>query len=229
MKPLIAVLAGLAAILLVPATATAEVEGWHHHRAETANGVKLYLTPQIGCGFGFGGATESTKETEEAEQAAKEGEDKIEPSGTVEGPFWNIRAILRWPGHSKTLKVTAGCNIETIVAIYAGPGWEAELKGGEGPLIVKLEVTSHKPTVGYHIKVEWVGGGSLPGGTLGYLESADVALHSEYTRARRIDESEDAFVNYCIDKHHEITSIDHRLGCWTEPGRYVTAKVQWAH
>jgi hypothetical protein len=61
-----------------------------------------------------------------------------------------------------------------------------------------------------------------------YVESGHVVLSSTYWPATRIWQGEDAFVNYCIDKLKEITSINHRLGCYEPPVRSVTAKVIWA-
>ncbi len=90
-----------------------------------------------------------------------------------------------------------------------------------GPALLAT-VSSHRHKARYTIFFQFTANGA-------YVESGHVLLKSTYWPATRIWQGEDAFVNYCIDKHHEITSINHRLGCYEPPLRSVTAKVVWAH
>jgi hypothetical protein len=101
-------------------------------------------------------------------------------------------------------------------------GSEAGLQMEErGPALLAL-INSHHHKTHYVIFFSFAVNGV-------YAESGFVTISSTYWPATRIWEGEDAFVNYCIDKDHEITSINHRLGCYEPSLRSIISKVTWAH
>lgn len=225
-------LASLAAAVVMLSTAPGAFAEWHRTSEETANGVKLSLSPAIPCNNILESEL-SPAELAESEHEATNGEAKIEETALgpeYEGVFWRLRAVIRQGHLRRVLTQGAGCALLPAFHSFGlAPGWEAQLEGLTGKPTLLVNVTSHRSEITYRLSVEMTAEGTLPGSAHsgGVIGDASVSLHSEYTPATRVWEGTDEYVNYCIDRNKEITSIGLRLGCWKPPVHVVLSHVHW--
>lgn len=133
-----------------------------------------------------------------------------------------IALTLHWATSGSRTTTGTWCGTGKPLEGFEWNGSEAGLQLEErGPAMLAL-ITTHRHKAHYTIFFSFAVNGA-------YAESGQVTVSSTYWPVTRIWEGEDRFVNYCIDKNHEITSINHRLGCYEPSLRSITSKVTWAH